>query len=85
VKDAAGNVSTSLSDTVTITLPDITAPTVTAFTISETSSSLTVPVLSFTASESGVSYLITESSTQPTATATGWSTAVPTNYIFTTA
>ena len=40
-KDAAGNVSASLSDTVTITLPDTTAPTVDAFDLPPTSASLT--------------------------------------------
>lgn len=74
-----------VSDTVTITLSDTTAPTVTAFAFPATSTSLTVPITTFTASEEGVEYLITYSSTQPLATATGWSTTKPTRHTFLTA
>jgi hypothetical protein len=42
VKDAAGNVSTSLSDQVVITLPDVTNPEVTDFSIPESSIFLAV-------------------------------------------
>ena len=83
----AGNVSTSRSASVTITLPDTTAPTVTGFTIPATASSLVVSISTFTATDTvGVTgYMVTESATAPVASATGWSGTVPTSYSFTTA
>jgi hypothetical protein len=83
-KDAAGNVSASLSNQVTITLPDVTKPLVTAFTIPSTAASLTVSVTSFTASDNkGVTgYLLTETSTAPLAVNTGWSASAPSSYTF---
>jgi hypothetical protein len=50
-KDVAGNVSASVNAQVTITLPDVTKPVVTAFSIPSTSTSLLVSVTSFTASD----------------------------------
>ncbi len=66
--------------------PDTTAPTVTAFNIPATSSSLTVLISLVSATDNvGVTgYMITESSTQPLPTAAGWSAAPPTSYTFTT-
>ncbi len=66
---------------------DTTPPTVTAFTIPSSSSSLTVPITSFTASDNvGVTgYMVTESSSPPSASATGWSISAPTSYTFSTA
>jgi len=65
---------------------DTTAPTITAFTLPATSTSLTVAITTFTTSETiGVSYLLTESSTTPAANATGWSTTKPTSHTFGTA
>ena len=89
-KDAAGNVSTSLSASVVITLSpggDTTAPTVTAFTIPATSASLTVPITTFTATDAvGVTgYLLTETATAPAAGAAGWTATVPASYTFATA
>ena len=83
----AGNVSTSRSASVTITLPDTTVPTVTGFTIPATASSLVVSISTFTATDTvGVTgYMVTESATAPVASATGWSGTVPTSYSFTTA
>ncbi|RNC70333.1 MAG: hypothetical protein ED859_05835 [Desulfuromonadales bacterium] len=80
-KDAAGNVSLSRSATVTVTLPDTTAPVVGAFTLPATATSLTVPVSSFTATDNvGVTgYLITTSATAPAASAAGWSATAPTS------
>ena len=71
----------------TIPQNDTTPPTVTAFTISTTSTSLTVPVNSLTATDNvGVNgYLLTESATVPSATATGWSATAPGSYTFATA
>ncbi len=82
-KDAAGNVSASRSASVviTITVADITLPTVGAFTLPATSTSLTVPVSSLTASDNiGVTgYLVTTSATKPLASVAGWTTAAPTS------
>ncbi|EHP85211.1 flagellar hook capping protein [Geobacter metallireducens RCH3] len=80
-KDAAGNVSLAKSASVTVTLPDTTAPVVSAFTLPATSTSLTVAVSSFTATDNvGVTgYLITTSATAPAASATGWSATAPTS------
>ncbi len=65
------------------TTADITLPTVTAFTIPATSTSLTVTISSFTASDNvGVTgYLVTESATKPQAGAAGWSATRPTAYV----
>jgi hypothetical protein len=85
-KDAAGNVSASISGQVAITLPDVTKPVVTAFSIPSTSTSLLVPVTSFTASDNKAvtGYLLTESSTTPLAENTGWTSSAPTSYSFAT-
>jgi len=83
-KDAAGNVSESLNDSVTITLADTTPPTVTAFEIPSTSESLEVEVTTFTATDdTGVTgYIITESSSTPAAGSPGWSDTAPISYTF---
>ena len=86
-KDAAGNVSISLSATVTITLPPIsdkTPPTVTDFSIPGTADSLTIPINKFTATDNiGVTgYKLTESATTPNASAPGWSISAPSTYAF---
>jgi uncharacterized protein YjiK len=85
-KDATGNVSTSLSDTVDITLPDTTAPTVTAFDLPAAYNSLIVPISTFTATDDvGVTgYLATESASAPASDDPGWSASVPTDYTFAT-
>ena len=83
-KDAAGNVSASRSAPVTITLPasDTTLPNVTAFTLPTTSSSLTVSIISFTATDNVAvtGYMVNESATKPLATAAGWTATAPTRY-----
>jgi hypothetical protein len=86
-KDVAGNVSDSRSASVTITLPDGIAPEVTAFTIPATATSLTVPINSLTATDNAAvtGYLLTEASTTPNATATGWKTTPPASYVFASA
>jgi hypothetical protein len=86
-KDAAGNVSFSQSASVVITLADTTPPTVTSFAIPASYTSLTVPINSFTATDDvGVTgYIITESATTPTASASGWSATAQVSYTFTTA
>jgi hypothetical protein len=83
-KDAAGNVSESLNDSVTITLADTTPPTVTAFNIPSTSELLLVPITTFTATDNvGVTgYMVTESSTAPSAADEDWLGEAPEDYIF---
>jgi len=78
-KDAAGNVSLAKSASVVITLPDTTAPVVSAFTLPATSTSLTIPVTAFAASDNlaVAGYLITQSATAPAASAAGWLAAPP--------
>lgn len=85
-KDAANNISTSLSATTTITIADAVAPIVTAFAISSTSSSLTIPITTFTATDNigVVGYLITEASTTPSVGALGWTALAPATYTFAT-
>ena len=63
---------------------DATLPVVSAFSIPATSTSLIVPVSTFSASDNvGVTgYLLTESSTKPSSVATGWSSVIPTSYQF---
>ncbi|MEI6835541.1 MAG: fibronectin type III domain-containing protein [Candidatus Falkowbacteria bacterium] len=65
---------------------DTTSPVVTQFNVSATSSSLTVPIGSFTASDDYyvTGYLLTESSSTPLVSDAGWSIAAPTSYIFST-
>ncbi len=84
-KDAAGNVSAAATASVTFNLPDSTAPQVTSFTApSGTLSTTAVSPVSIAASDNvAVSgYLITETSTPPSAGAAGWSASAPTSYDF---
>ncbi len=64
------------------TTTDTTAPTVTVFTIPSTSSTLTVPISAIAATDNvGVTgYLVTQTSTKPSATATGWNATAPASY-----
>ena len=59
-------------------------PVVSAFSIPATSTSLTVSVTTLTATDNVpiTGYMVTESSTPPTASATGWSASAPTSYVF---
>ena len=84
VKDGAGNLSAGLSAAVTITLAaatDVTAPVITAFTIPATSSSLTVPISTFTATDdvAVTGYCLSETNS---ATKCAWNSTKPANYIF---
>ncbi len=84
-KDAAGNVSFSSLALVNFTqasTADSTRPTITAFSVPGTSSSLTVPITAFSATDNvGVTgYMVTESFTAPAATAAGWTATAPTSY-----
>ncbi len=86
-KDAAGNVSNGLSATVVITLatgPDTTPPAITSFSLPATATTLSVAILSFTATDNvGVTgYILTTTSTAPPSTATGWTSSAPASYTF---
>jgi CSLREA domain-containing protein len=61
---------------------DTDAPTVHSFTATSPSSSLAIPITAFTASDNvAVSgYMITETSTPPTAGAAGWTVSAPSTY-----
>ena len=63
---------------------DKISPVVAAFTIPATSTSFTVPIADFTATDNiGVTgYLVTETAATPTAGASGWSSDKPTTYTF---
>ena len=65
---------------------DVTAPTVTGFSIPTTASSLTVTIDTFTATDAvGVTgYKLTESSTAPAYDAASWSGTAQTEYVFAT-
>ena len=88
-KDAAGNVSNSLSRTVTITAGgsevDVESPEVMEFTLPLTSTSLSVPILAFRAIDNvaPTGYLITTTPAAPSAGAAGWRATPPTSYTFT--
>ena len=85
-KDDAGNISVPLSASVTITLPDTTAPTVTAFTMPPDSNSLTVSISTLTTTDdvATIGYLLTETASQPQADNTAWTTAIPDSHTFAT-
>ena len=59
---------------------DVTAPTVVTFTVTTPSSALAIPITAFTASEAGVYFIVTESSTPPAVDAAGWNLTAPTTY-----
>jgi hypothetical protein len=82
-KDAAGNISAPATASVTVTLPDTSAPTVTVFTVPAASGSLTVPVTTLTASDDTAvtGYLVTEAATA-SASDSGWSTTIPASFTF---
>jgi len=69
---------------VIIVIKDNIVPVITGFTLPATSDSLTVSIISFTATDNaGVTgYMVTESSNPPSATAAGWSNTPQTTYAF---
>ena len=83
-KDASNNISDSKSATTTISLPDGIAPVVSVFTIPATSTSLTVPITTLSATDNvGVAgYLVTEASTTPSLSDPSWTTTPITSYTF---
>jgi parallel beta-helix repeat protein len=82
-KDASGNISTSWSQSVTITI-DNTPPIIDYFTLPATSASTTVSISSLSAHDNVgvISYLVTEYSYTPTATNTNWSVSIPSTITF---
>lgn len=91
IQSTDGSKNTATSPDQTFTTPDIlssgdnTSPIISAFSIPTTSTSLTVPVTSFTATDNvGVTgYLVNESSVAPLPNISGWSATAPTSYTFT--
>ncbi|MDD2898196.1 MAG: Ig-like domain-containing protein [Desulfuromonadaceae bacterium] len=79
--DAAGNIAQSSQVSITV---DNAAPIVSSFSVPATSTSLTVAVSGFSASDNrGVTgYMLTESAVPPTAGSAGWSATAPTSYTF---
>ncbi|MBT1070849.1 DUF4082 domain-containing protein [Pelotalea chapellei] len=63
---------------------DTLAPTVTTFTLPASSPTIAVAISALTASDNiaVTGYMVTESSTQPSASSSDWSVNVPTSYIF---
>lgn len=59
---------------------DVTAPTMTAFSVPSTVTGLTIAVSSFTTSADAAAYIITESAPTPALALAGWSTVKPTTY-----
>lgn len=84
--DANGNRATDHATFNAVALPDSVAPTIGAFTLPALSSSLTVPITSFTASDNltSVAYIVTESATTPLLTDPGWMAAPPLFHTFST-
>jgi len=66
---------------------DVSAPTVSSFSMPSTTNSLTVGISSFSATDNvGVTgYLITESASTPVASAAGWTATAPTSFTFSSA
>jgi len=77
-KDAVGNVSAVKSATVVVSIPDTIAPVV-SFILPATSTSLTVPVASLSASDNVAvtGYLVNKVATPPAASAAGWTATAP--------
>ena len=81
-KDAGGNVSAGVSDTVTITLSDSVRPTIDTFALPGTHDALIVPLLVLTASDNVkvTGYLVTASATAPRPDGLGWKTSPPVSF-----
>ena len=78
--------ATMTANVIATTTTDITKPIVTAFTAPAVATTLTIPINSYTASDNvGVaSYLVTETSTAPLASNSGWSATPMVSYTFAT-
>ena len=85
--DVAGNVGQSANISFVVnnsSAQDTTAPVVNSFTMPSVSSSLSVPITAFTASDAVgvIGYKITESAISPLSSAAGWSATPPSTFIF---
>ena len=80
-KDTSGNISALYGSPASVDV-DVDIPVVTDFSVPSSSTSLDIPITTFTASDNiGVAdYLVTESSTPPLAGDTGWTASAPTTY-----
>ena len=78
------NTKAHIEQAITVTVTDVTAPTVNTFTMPATASSLTVNVTAFTASDNVAvtGYKITESATAPLAGDAGWTGTAPGTFTF---
>ena len=87
--DSAGNSKQSANVAVAVnnTIPDRTAPVINVFTLPATATSLTVGVITLSASDNigTTGYLISESATAPAASASGWSATAPVSFTFSSA
>ncbi len=85
--NAGTNQSDPNSHPTSSTSPDITPPTVAVFTIPSASGNLAVPINSLAATDNvGVTgFMLTQTATKPSATATGWSATAPSIYSFSAA
>jgi hypothetical protein len=84
VKDITGIVSIRSDASVSITLNDTTAPTITAFSVSFSNKALTLNIKSLMATDNVAvtGYNLTESATAPASTATGWTETPLASYTF---
>ncbi|MDD2856634.1 MAG: DUF1566 domain-containing protein, partial [Desulfuromonadaceae bacterium] len=84
VKDAAGNISNSVSANVIINSPDFISPSITEFSMPTTSDSLTVAITTFTATDNTAvtAYCLTEINSSTGCT---WKSAIPASYTFSAA
>ncbi len=73
-----------MSDQVTIILPDVTKPEITAFAIPDSSSSLNITISSFTASDNKAvaGYKLSETAITPSIGDSGWTSSSPLLYTF---
>jgi hypothetical protein len=79
--DLVGNTAAAAEASATFTV-DNTAPSLTGFSATTPSASLNIPIPAFTATDSVgvVAYLVTTSTTQPSAGAPGWTGTAPSAY-----
>ena len=85
--DASSPLSADATITINIKniiVVDATLPVVFSFDIPSSSSTLTVPILTFVATDDNSvdGYILTETSTAPLSSNNGWSLSVPTDYTF---
>ena len=74
------NVTGAISVTANFATTNVLA--ITSFSLSATSTSLIVPITSFTTGETVAGYFFNESSTTPSSTTLGWTSTVPVSYAF---